>query len=52
MDFYVILIYENNFSFNIGIIGFGISIGVGLSMIGVDSVGNLFGYGCLFFLNN
>ncbi|EPH6096313.1 LPS assembly protein LptD [Vibrio cholerae] len=45
-------IYENNFSFNIGIIGFGTSIGAGSSMTGVDSAGNSLGYGRPFFLNN
>ncbi|TQO82559.1 LPS assembly protein LptD [Vibrio cholerae] len=45
-------IYENNFSFNIGIIGFGTSIGAGSSMAGVDSAGNSLGYGRPFFLNN
>ncbi|MGL4380447.1 MAG: LPS assembly protein LptD [Vibrio sp.] len=45
-------IYENNFSFNIGIIGFGTSIGDGSSMTGVDSAGNSLGYGRPFFLNN
>lgn len=45
-------IYENNFSFNIGIIGFGTSIGAGSSMTGVDSASNSLGYGRPFFLNN
>lgn len=45
-------IYENNFSFNVGIIGFGTSIGAGSSMTGVDSAGNSLGYGRPFFLNN
>ncbi|EJL6617277.1 LPS assembly protein LptD [Vibrio cholerae] len=45
-------IYESNFSFNVGIIGFGTSIGAGSSMTGVDSAGNSLGYGRPFFLNN
>jgi len=44
--------YENNFSFNIGIIGFGTSVGAGSGMTGVDSAGNALGYGRPFFLNN
>lgn len=51
-DPYATPIYENNFSFNIGIIGFGTSIGAGSSMTGVDSAGNSLGYGRPFFLNN
>ncbi|EIR1600462.1 LPS assembly protein LptD [Vibrio cholerae] len=51
-DPYATPIYENNFSFNIGIIGFGTSIGAGSSMAGVDSAGNSLGYGRPFFLNN
>ncbi len=45
-------IYENNFSFNIGIIGFGTNIGAGSSMTGLDSSSNSLGYGRPFFLNN
>ncbi|WP_176470669.1 LPS assembly protein LptD [Vibrio metoecus] len=45
-------IYENNFSFNIGIIGFGTSVGAGSSMTGIDSASNSLGYGRPFFLNN
>lgn len=44
--------YENNFSFNIGIIGFGTSVGAGSSATGVDSAGNSLSYGRPFFLNN
>ncbi|WP_277207108.1 LPS assembly protein LptD [Vibrio misgurnus] len=51
-DPYASPIYENNFSFNIGIIGFGTSIGAGSSMTNVDSAGNSLGYGRPFFLNN
>ncbi|ENM5826281.1 LPS assembly protein LptD [Vibrio metoecus] len=51
-DPYATPIYENNFSFNIGIIGFGTSIGAGSSMAGVDSARNSLGYGRPFFLNN
>ncbi|MBD0788608.1 LPS assembly protein LptD [Vibrio sp. Y2-5] len=45
-------VYENNFSFNIGIIGFGTSVGAGSSMTGIDSAGNSLSYGRPFFLNN
>ncbi|ENM5785888.1 LPS assembly protein LptD [Vibrio metoecus] len=45
-------IYENNFSFNIGIIGFGTSIGAGSSMAGLSGATNSLGYGRPFFLNN
>ncbi|ENM5833403.1 LPS assembly protein LptD [Vibrio metoecus] len=45
-------IYENNFSFNIGIIGFGTSIGAGSSMTGISSASNSLRYGRPFFLNN
>lgn len=51
-DPYATPIYENNFSFNIGIIGFGTSIGAGSSMSGIDSASNSLGYGRPFFLNN
>ncbi|HGF7495865.1 TPA: LPS assembly protein LptD [Vibrio cholerae] len=51
-DPYATPIYENNFSFNIGIIGFGTSIGAGSSMTGISSAGNSLGYGRPFFLNN
>ncbi len=50
--YYADPVYENNFSFNIGIIGFGTSIGAGSDMTGVDSAGNSLGYGRPFFLNN
>lgn len=45
-------IYENNFSFNIGIIGFGTSIGSSESMTGIDTSDSSLGYGRPFFLNN
>ncbi|EIK2269050.1 LPS assembly protein LptD [Vibrio cholerae] len=45
-------IYENNFSFNVGIIGFGTSIGAGSSMTGISSANNSLRYGRPFFLNN
>uniref|UniRef100_UPI0018F1009F LPS assembly protein LptD n=1 Tax=Vibrio cholerae TaxID=666 RepID=UPI0018F1009F len=51
-DPYATPIYENNFSFNIGIIGFGTSVGAGSSMTGISSAGNSLGYGRPFFLNN
>ncbi|MFM2588818.1 LPS assembly protein LptD [Vibrio sp. TBV020] len=44
--------YENNFSLNFGIIGFGTKIGAGSGLAGVDSAGNSLGYGRPFFLNN
>ncbi|MBY7898830.1 LPS assembly protein LptD [Vibrio fluvialis] len=40
-------IYENNFSFNVGIIGFGTNLGAGS-----ESSGSSLGYGRPFFLNN
>ncbi|RBM61421.1 LPS assembly protein LptD [Vibrio paracholerae] len=49
---YTTPIYENNFSFNVGIIGFGTSVGAGSSMTGISSAGNSLGYGRPFFLNN
>lgn len=45
-------LYENNFSLNFGIVGFGTTIGAGSGMTGVDSAGNALGYGRPFFLNN
>lgn len=51
-DPYATPIYENNFSFNIGIIGFGTSIGAGSSMAGLSGATNSLGYGRPFFLNN
>ncbi|PAR52807.1 LPS assembly protein LptD [Vibrio metoecus] len=45
-------IYENNFSFNIGIVGFGTTIGAGSSMAGVNNATNALGYARPFFLNN
>ncbi|MGY5614384.1 LPS assembly protein LptD [Vibrio brasiliensis] len=44
--------YENNFSLNFGIIGFGTKIGAGSGLAGLDSAGNSLGYGRPFFLNN
>ena len=44
--------YENNFSFNFGIIGFGTQIGAGSGLAGLDGAGNSLGYGRPFFLNN
>ncbi len=44
--------YENNFSFNIGIIGFGTSVGAGSSMSGLDGASSSIKYGRPFFLNN
>ncbi|WP_165312350.1 LPS assembly protein LptD [Vibrio ziniensis] len=44
--------YENNFSFNIGIVGFGTTVGSGASMAELDSSDNSLGYGRPFFLNN
>ncbi|KJY83586.1 LPS biosynthesis protein [Vibrio galatheae] len=44
--------YENNFSFNFGIVGFGTTIGAGSGLAGLDSAGNSLGYGRPFFLNN
>jgi LPS-assembly protein len=45
-------VYENNFSLNFGIIGFGTRIGADSGMTGLDSAGNSLGYGRPFFLNN
>ncbi|NRB69874.1 MAG: LPS assembly protein LptD [Vibrio sp.] len=45
-------IYENNFSFNFGIIGFGTSIGSNSGVTGSDTANNSLGYGRPFFLNN
>ncbi|RTZ14945.1 LPS assembly protein LptD [Vibrio aquaticus] len=45
-------IYENNFSLNFGIIGFGTKLGAGSGLAGLDSAGNSLGYGRPFFLNN
>ncbi|AXN04797.1 LPS assembly protein LptD [Vibrio anguillarum] len=45
-------LYENNFSLNFGIVGFGTTIGAGSGMTGVDSAGNSLSYGRPFFLNN
>ncbi|RJX70717.1 LPS assembly protein LptD [Vibrio sinensis] len=44
--------YENNFTVNFGIVGFGTSIGAGSGMSGLDDAGNSLGYGRPFFLNN
>lgn len=44
--------YENNFSFNIGIIGFGTKVSSSESMAGIKSSDNSLGYGRPFFLNN
>ncbi|WP_100752536.1 LPS assembly protein LptD [Vibrio salilacus] len=44
--------YENNFSLNFGIIGFGTQIGAGSGLAGLDGAGNSLGYGRPFFLNN
>ncbi|MBY7838921.1 LPS assembly protein LptD [Vibrio fluvialis] len=43
-------IYENNFSVNFGIIGFGTSVGAGSDLL--SSASNSLGYGRPFFLNN
>ncbi len=45
-------LYENNFSLNFGIVGFGTTIGAGSGTTGVDSAGNSLSYGRPFFLNN
>lgn len=45
-------LYENNFSLNFGIIGFGTQIGAGSGLAGLDGAGNSLGYGRPFFLNN
>lgn len=44
--------YENNFSINFGIIGFGTTLGAGSDMAGVSGASNSLGYGRPFFLNN
>ncbi|WP_114784852.1 LPS assembly protein LptD [Vibrio tetraodonis] len=44
--------YENNFSFNFGIIGFGTSIGSNSGEVSESSANNSLGYGRPFFLNN
>lgn len=44
--------YENNFGFNIGIIGFGTNIGDSKSLSGIHGANNSLGYGRPFFLNN
>ncbi|MFW7522670.1 LPS assembly protein LptD [Vibrio ostreicida] len=44
--------YENNFSFNFGIIGFGTNIGSDSSATGATSTSNSLSYGRPFFLNN
>ena len=44
-------VYENNFSFNFGVIGFGTNIGAGSGLVDDDS-GNSLGYGRPFYLNN
>ncbi|MCG3766857.1 LPS assembly protein LptD [Vibrio cincinnatiensis] len=44
--------YENNFSFNIGIIGFGTNVGSSESMTSTKGSSNSLGYGRPFFLNN
>ena len=44
--------YENNFSINFGIVGFGTNIGSGSTEKGYDSSGNSLEYGRPFFLNN
>ncbi|MEZ9951518.1 LPS assembly protein LptD [Vibrio splendidus] len=45
-------VYENNFSVNFGIVGFGTSAGSGSNVSGFDSSGNSLEYGRPFFLNN
>ncbi|WP_162047189.1 LPS assembly protein LptD [Vibrio taketomensis] len=44
--------YENNFSINFGIVGFGTNIGAGSGLTGLDDSDNSLGYGRPFFLNN
>lgn len=44
--------YENNFSINFGIIGFGTNMGTGSGLSETDSGSNSLGYGRPFFLNN
>ncbi|MDC5820826.1 LPS assembly protein LptD [Vibrio europaeus] len=45
-------LYENNFSLNFGIIGFGTRIGAGSGLAGLDDAGNSLGYGRPFSLSN
>ena len=45
-------VYENNFSVNFGIVGFGTSAGSGADISGFDSSENSLEYGRPFFLNN
>ena len=45
-------VYENNFSINFGIVGFGTAAGTGSNTSGFDSSGNSLEYGRPFFLNN
>ncbi|AIW19929.1 LPS assembly protein LptD [Vibrio coralliilyticus] len=45
-------VYENNFSFNFGIIGFGTTIGSDSGVTGSDTANSSLGYGRPFFLNN
>jgi LPS-assembly protein len=45
-------VYENNFSINFGIVGFGTAAGTGSNISGFDSSGNSLEYGRPFFLNN
>ncbi|MDK9737621.1 LPS assembly protein LptD [Vibrio sp. D404a] len=45
-------VYENNFSINFGIVGFGTAAGTGSNTTGFDSSGNSLEYGRPFFLNN
>ncbi|UUM30271.1 LPS assembly protein LptD [Vibrio japonicus] len=44
--------YENNFTINFGIVGFGTNIGAGTNMTEMGGAGNSLGYGRPFFLNN
>ncbi|NOH52247.1 LPS assembly protein LptD [Vibrio coralliilyticus] len=45
-------VYENNFSFNFGIIGFGTKLGSDSGVTGSDTANSSLGYGRPFFLNN
>ncbi|WP_394248745.1 LPS assembly protein LptD [Vibrio profundi] len=45
-------VYENNFSVNFGIVGFGTNLGSGSDSVDLDSGDNSLGYGRPFFLNN
>ena len=45
-------VYENNFSINFGIVGFGTSVGSGTNISAFDGSGNSLDYGRPFFLNN